>query len=568
MTLQASDPPILPIRVLKIQREKAPEMRPTAGIPFRPTTVQRKETGPAQPERRPEPRQEAAPSPVQREEAPEMTLQASDPPILPIRVLKIQREKAPEMRPTVGIPFRPTTIQREEAPEMTLQASDPPILPIRVLKIQREKAPEMRPTVGIPFRPTTIQREEAPEMTLQASDPPILPIRVLKIQREKAPEMRPTAGIPFRPTTVQREEAGPVQPKRWPEPRREAEPLPVQREKAPEMPLQASDPPILPIRVLKIQREEAPEMALRAEPHETLVRPPEPGQAAEMPVQRQVERDTSPVARLPRTEKPAPETGEPAMGLGKDILARRTLGTGRQLPLSRHPSPISRHLQLQYKKPAGVQRRTSPRVVRMTHRPTIARKFDRGPSRARSRATLPSLYSRGPNVYIGPKSSLTLLRRKATPMARRQPASAQAGFQIPGSPVMPLPGFGKLGSDERMVLPPPPRPASPAAQPRPAQAQAEPAKATPASASPPDQSPLPLARPPAVQPARTEVIQRQPEDSSTSPVSEIASAQDTTVPDVEDEESEVEEIDLPQLAQRIYPLVKRLLAIERERMPG
>jgi hypothetical protein len=35
----------------------------------------------------------------------------------------------------------------------------------------------------------------------------------------------------------------------------------------------------------------------------------------------------------------------------------------------------------------------------------------------------------------------------------------------------------------------------------------------------------------------------------------------------EGSESE-EELDLAELAERIYPLVKRLLAIERERMPG
>ena len=261
------------------------------------------------------------------------------------------------------------------------------------------------------------------------------------------------------------------------------------------------------------------------------------------------------------------------MGLGRDILARTTLGTRTQLPLSKSPLPISRHLQLQYKKPAGVRQRTSPRVVRMMRRPTIARKLDRAPSRARPRATLPSLYSRGPNVYIGPRSSLTLLRRKAASMARRHPASAQSGFQMPGSPVEPPPGFGKLGSDERMVLPPPPRPASPAPQPRPARAQAgpaqaKPARATPASASPPAQVPLPLARPPAVQPAQAEVIQRQPEDSSISSVGEAVSAPDTIAPEAEDEESGVEEIDLGQLARSIYPLVKRLLAIERERMPG
>jgi hypothetical protein len=62
-----------------------------------------------------------------------------------------------------------------------------------------------------------------------------------------------------------------------------------------------------------------------------------------------------------------------------------------------------------------------------------------------------------------------------------------------------------------------------------------------------------------------ETIQRQPD-----PVAGTLVPQDIVVQraEEEDEDDEPEELDLTELSRRIYPLVKRLLAIERERMPG
>jgi hypothetical protein len=69
------------------------------------------------------------------------------------------------------------------------------------------------------------------------------------------------------------------------------------------------------------------------------------------------------------------------------------------------------------------------------------------------------------------------------------------------------------------------------------------------------QSQLPLA----------ETIQRQPD-----PVVGTLIPEDIVVQraEGEEEDDESEELDLTELSRRIYPLVKRLLAIERERMPG
>jgi hypothetical protein len=92
-----------------------------------------------------------------------------------------------------------------------------------------------------------------------------------------------------------------------------------------------------------------------------------------------------------------------------------------------------------------------------------------------------------------------------------------------------------------------------------------------------DQPSLPLAQPPAPQAA----VQRQPEPASAeagqlqpaSPeVSSVFETSHTIVQrddtEVEDEGSDVEELDLAGLAQRVYPFIRRLLLIERERRPG
>jgi hypothetical protein len=81
----------------------------------------------------------------------------------------------------------------------------------------------------------------------------------------------------------------------------------------------------------------------------------------------------------------------------------------------------------------------------------------------------------------------------------------------------------------------------------------------------PPSMPLVTPPPPQVTPT-TETVQREPDPAvpppdipDISPIVQRAAAEE-----VEFEE----EIDLTDLARRIYPIVKRLLAIERERWPG
>jgi hypothetical protein len=128
-------------------------------------------------------------------------------------------------------------------------------------------------------------------------------------------------------------------------------------------------------------------------------------------------------------------------------------------------------------------------------------------------------------------------------------------------------------SETRLPLFNLPRTPSPSATPQPAQkASPQPKRvATP----PPEEAPpaMPLARPqtspsaqkqePAPQPALAETIQRMPMDAADTLTAQSA----PIVQRAEGEEEEFEPISLMQLAHRIYPIVKRLLAVERERMP-
>lgn len=84
---------------------------------------------------------------------------------------------------------------------------------------------------------------------------------------------------------------------------------------------------------------------------------------------------------------------------------------------------------------------------------------------------------------------------------------------------------------------------------------------------------MPLARPQTIPPAQkqepaspptlAETIQRTPME--TGDTLSVQSA--PIVQRAEEEAEEFEPINLMQLAHRIYPIVKRLLAVERERMP-
>jgi len=77
--------------------------------------------------------------------------------------------------------------------------------------------------------------------------------------------------------------------------------------------------------------------------------------------------------------------------------------------------------------------------------------------------------------------------------------------------------------------------------------------------------PLPLARPRVTQPTPAQVVQREVSPPEITPIGGTPSVQGQLVQRAEGEGGEPEEIDLADLARKIYPLVKRMLSIERER---
>ena len=83
---------------------------------------------------------------------------------------------------------------------------------------------------------------------------------------------------------------------------------------------------------------------------------------------------------------------------------------------------------------------------------------------------------------------------------------------------------------------------------------------------------MPLALPPSAPASSTEAdeppVQRHVASPSTGTTSAMVSEPISMVQRAASGEDQVEDVDLRQLALEIYPLIRRMLAIERERMLG
>ncbi len=584
------------------------------------------ETTTETPARGPEPRRAVEPPPAQREGGADMPLRLAGAPAgeeliserpegqpqvhrMPHRAAEppVQRWEAPEMPsrteprrtappepsplpPETGAAVEPPPIRREEAPfaRPEGQAAEPPFTRREAEpdKLPRTRPPEKArpgqpppsPEAGQAVEPPPVQREEALDMPLRVEQPgkavPEPSERMMEPRRTVGPSLvrrEEAAEMPLRAQPPREVPAGP--PARLPEPARVVEPSPVRREETAEVPLRARPPreapvgpparPSEPGRVaepLLVRREEAAEMPLRARPPREApvgppARPPEPAQAAEPLVRRHVEQDTS---------------GEPPMTLGRDILGRAAART--RLPLSKPPAPAS-------SRTAGVRRKVRPGLVKMKRRPLTTRRLDRALGRVRSRIASPALYTRSPDVYVGPGPSLTLSGLESTHLDRTRPASIRSiSRTVESSQVQALFEVGRARGDARMTLPLPlrPAPASSGSSARSSRAKADrsgqQAKAitVPSIASQPDELSLPLAPLPAPRSAPAEVIQRQPVSPGTSLIQEAEPLPPTIVQRAEGSRTSGDsggEPDLKELAQRVYPLIKRMLVIERERRP-
>ncbi len=521
------------------------------------------------------------------------------------------RESKPRARAEPRPPAKPSTVQRKARKADTPRpAKAPP--PRRARPVQPERPPkpvprraerrwEAAPERPLPVKPPrgvspepsppAVQRqaegegEAAPEMPLPGKpprgvppepSPPPPPIqRRAEGEREAAPEMplrgKPPRGVPPEPSSpaVQRQAEGegeaaperplPVKPPRGVPPEPSSPPPTIQRraegegEAAPEMPLPVEPPPGAPpeppapelppaagpptVRLQAEGEEEALEMPLR-------VRPPReapPGPPA-------IQREPSP-ARPPRAEGVPPETGQPAVTLGRDLLARLALRT--RVLLRKPVRPASRRV-------ARTPSKVKPR-----------------PARAEPRRPGIAPPTRDSHVYVGPRPSLTLLDLESAHLVRRTPASVPPS-RSPESPLERMQAFFEAREgrgEEAMVLPFLPRPASPGSSSRPP--GTEPATAAPSSgAGLPGQPSLPLARPSAPRtpserpPASPVVVQRQPAPPAISSFGEAPLPQGTVVQRAGEQAGQPETPDLPDLAREVYPFIKRMLLIERERVPG
>ena len=530
---------------------------------------------PGQPERRAEPRQVAVPPPVQRQEAVEEEEVAA------IGLSAEQPEEAMPERPA----RRPGPPRVTEAPPVQRQAEPGTPRRARPAREVVPEQPERRPEPRRVAEPPPVQREEASEMVLRAEPPTEAPparpghreavpppIQRLEAVEEKAPE----AVLRAEPPT----EAPPARLER-----REAVPPPIQRreaveEKVSEMVLQVEPPTEAPparpehreampppIQRREAVEENAPELTLRVEPP-TEAPPARSERREAMPpsVQRQEMQeavwDVSRRVQPSQVGGPAPITGELATPLGKDVLARAT--SRARVSLSSAPSPAISRTVAKARPKAG---KGAPRPAAPGIRLSALRHI-------RARVTSPALYSRSPDIYIGPSASLTIPGLKSTYQVQRR-ADVRHGLRMrsqrptPPSPATHLWAIYEAwkAQDERLPLARPPQPATSSTPTRPSKA-----RSGPGSTIQPRELSLPLPLPPVPQPPQlqvspSETIQREPATIVGTLVQRDTVADVVQRAEGEDSESE-EELDLAELAERIYPLVKRLLAIERERMPG
>jgi hypothetical protein len=178
-------------------------------------------------------------------------------------------------------------------------------------------------------------------------------------------------------------------------------------------------------------------------------------------------------------------------------------------------------------------------------------------------------------VHVGPLPNLTVLNLARGRLTRQEPVTAEPTTPAEAPLEQRLEALFQTlqpGEDDGLLLGPTPYTAAPrsavATPPiqRSARAPAQPAQ--PARPARPARPGPPLT--PQV------VVHKPPAEAPSPPVGEPAAKGKASPPDVQrapgqrarGEALEAPELDLTQLAQEIYPLVRRLMAIERERRPG
>ncbi len=490
-----------------------------------------------------------------------------EPPVQPERLAppeQMDTPPAPQLPEfTVPLPTAPAQqgIPPQEPPSVLPAPPSRPPQASPSAPVQRQAAQPPPPKARPPRQAPPAQPPSAPATptSTRPSAPPRQPVAKTTAQ-EPAGELPPEPTIePELPLAARQAAAIESQP----ETAAQAEPA----QQAPQIPPPIDFAPAETAKPAPVQRQVAPELTLR-EPARPTARAEEqpiqspPEAAPPPPVQPQEARDVVPP--LPKREQPPSHEAERPAPPSRSLLTR-----------------LASHTQMALRKPLPLPRHSAVAVQRRGERPSQARPHPASTSPAAlplsSPLASPTLYDRSPNLVIGPTlSMISRIERPGRPSAR--PGGEQIARQSTAPPVI-RPELSTTPTSHPLALsmpfrsPPSSLPSAPLQRPTPPDSpgtiQPDSLAAIQREIRQLFEADLPLAAPPAPAVAPTETIQRQTAPAAVlTSISQAPAAPQTVVRRVEGLDIEPEAQDLTELARRVVPFVKRLLAIERERRPG
>lgn len=523
-------------------------------------------------------------------------------PSLPVQRAAVSGEVPEQQKPaptTPSAPLLPEATPSQLVTEIPLAAEPSPVgqtlpplpLPVEAPGIQRTaetsapraEQPRPRSSVEAPTAAKPVSPvEPGTRLPRAITEPPVTerpalarPPRALPIepptQIAKPAQRATTPAIPravAEPGVLPRPEPLPAAPQA---PRRAIPPpRPVETTQTPRQPVTAK-PEVRPAmpdfpRRVEIQRATEPAMVQAALPEREEAQPPSPI-AAPPELRRTVTPPAVDIAasttlapqpdesiRTPPTRIPAaaePPSKETVLPLRQVIQRRADLRSHGLLRKPSLPPPL--------RPIARIQPQMTSAADKMHVRPAtdeMQRSLSTG-------AASPTLYARSPNLYVGPGPAPTVIRTGTLPQAQKR---AQEGKPKPQPPMDLRTAMSTLSSQEQpLILPLPP-------QPIPTMTPATPPMPPPGIvATPPESTERPVAMPLARQQAAQPSVQT-PRPSARTVESVIRPAvvgelvqRAALAPSAAEESAAPERIDLGELARKVYPFVKRLVAIERER---
>lgn len=445
---------------------------------------------------------------------------------------------------------QPTTVQRKAEPDAP---SQPPVIE------HRESRPVRRAAQPKPAQ--TVQRKPQDEPAKPETDLPL----------QSKPSAEPPAQSAPAPTIQRTPEE--------PQDTVDSEPFVATPPSAPEAPKTAPVSSDLPLATppAAVQRKPAAEPTVEP-PAPTTPSRPEPVSAPQPTIQRKPEPPKAEAAPtvIQRSPEPAADTTPSQPDISESLTSQvvspttPTIQRSPEMPL-REPTPPTAEPREAIQPPVTPQAEAAPSTPSVSQSlplnapPSVQRKPE-------ASAPLPPVSQPEPTIdYSEPTSPTTSspaapIQRQVTAEARRAELPLATPRTVGAAPIAVAPTIQRMPAEETaspdvmpLVSMPEPRPA-PQAEPKPmAIVQRKPAEAATATATLPFPT-LPLAR---VTPSASSQIQRAETETTTSastPTDTGSSSSDKSKPD-----TQKSTVDLNDLARRIYPILKRMLAVERER---